>query len=401
MKLGNRKVVACMGMGFAMTFVMAFSKEAPNTIAETNQNETETNQYITNFVSVTNEITETIDATIEEQEILEKNQDAIVATIEAYNAELVEAAASPWANKIMANVEDSVNIRSTQDENGEIVGKLYKGASGDILEKGEIWTKISSGSVEGYVKNDYLAFNGDAEAIANRDGKLIATINTETLKIRKEPNETAEVIDLAAIESTYTVLSDDGSWVAIQYDSEITGYVSKEYVSVELVLGKAISIEEELAAIKAAEEKAAAEAEAKKAEKVKSKSKTVETTTQAPVAASYDDVTLLGGLVQLEAGGESYEGKLAVASVVVNRLNSGFAGSISGVIYQPGQFPGANNGKLASILASGVSSDSLNAASAALSGTNNVGGYTRFINAGRANYDAYSSYTVIGNHCFY
>lgn len=405
MKLGNRKVVACIGMGFAMIFVMAFSKEAPNTIAETNQDETETNQYITNFAFVTNEITETIDATIEEQKIFEENQDAIAATIEAYNAELVkaqaDAAASPWVNKVMANVEESVNIRNTQDENGEIVGKLYKGASGDILERGEIWTKISSGSVEGYVKNDYLAFESDAETIANRDGKLIATINTETLKIRKEPNEAAEVLDLAAIESTYTALSDDGSWVEIQYDSEITGYVSKEFVSVELILGKAISIEEELAAIKAAEEKAAAEAAAKKEEKVKEKSTTVETTTQAPVAASYDDVTLLGGLVQLEAGGESYEGKLAVASVVVNRLNSGFAGSISGVIYQPGQFPGANNGKLASILASGVSGESLNAASAALSGTNNVGGYTRFISAGRANYDAYGSYTVIGNHCFY
>lgn len=413
MKLGNRKVVVCMGMVFAMFFMAAFSKNAASTETDTNQEvanqkETEVNQEITDFAYATENVTEKIEGIIEEKEALEKAQDGIIATIEAYHAEIVtaqaEAAASPWANKVMANVEESVNIRSTADEAGDVVGKLYKGAAGDLLEKGEFWSKISSGSVEGYVKNDYLAFGEEAETIANRDGKLTATINAETLRVRKEANEAAGILELVSKDTTYKVVSDDGSWVGIQYSSDTTGYVAKEYVSVELILGKAISIEEELAAIKAAEEKAAAEAAAKAAKAVKKSETTsakVATTQQAAVAASYDDVTLLGGLVQLEAGGESYEGKLAVASVVVNRLNSGFSGSISGVIYQKGQFPGAGSGKLAKILAKGVNGECINAASAALAGTNNVGSYKYFINAGRANYGSYSSYTVIGNHCFY
>jgi len=60
-----------------------------------------------------------------------------------------------WANKIMAKVEEQANIRANANEEGELVGHLPQGASGDIVEKGDQWTKISSGTVVGYVKNDY------------------------------------------------------------------------------------------------------------------------------------------------------------------------------------------------------------------------------------------------------
>lgn len=42
--------------------------------------------------------------------------------------------------------------------------------------------------------------------------------------------------------------------------------------------------------------------------------------------------------VYFEARGESYEGQLAVAHVTLNRHSAGFARSICGVVYQPGQF---------------------------------------------------------------
>ena len=70
-----------------------------------------------------------------------------------------------------------------------------------------------------------------------------------------------------------------------------------------------IRAEEEKAAQEAA--KAAKEAEAKKRAEAEKK------------AANSSDVAVLAALVQLEAGGESYEGKLAVASVVMNRVRSG------------------------------------------------------------------------------
>ena len=52
-----------------------------------------------------------------------------------------------------------------------------------------------------------------------------------------------------------------------------------------------------------------------------------------------DDVKMLANLIYCEARGESYDGKLAVGSVVVNRiLSSKFPNSMAGVIYQKNQF---------------------------------------------------------------
>lgn len=51
------------------------------------------------------------------------------------------------------------------------------------------------------------------------------------------------------------------------------------------------------------------------------------------------ETKLLAGLVMAEAGGECYEGQLAVANVVINRLEHGFWGDdIGRVIYAKGQF---------------------------------------------------------------
>lgn len=57
------------------------------------------------------------------------------------------------------------------------------------------------------------------------------------------------------------------------------------------------------------------------------------------VEFSEEDVTMLANLIYCEARGESYDGKLAVASVVINRvLSSKFPNTMAGVIYQKNQF---------------------------------------------------------------
>ena len=405
MNLGNRKVVTSGIMALAMMITTAFAGNTQQAAAaDTNQNVTETIQCSEDFAYVETELTEVIDAKIKKEQAIAQDQDTVIATVEAYRAEMVMAAQSPWANRVMANVAEFANIRETADEASAIVGKLYKGAAADILERGDVWTRISSGSVQGFVNNEYLAFEQDAEAVANRDGKLTATVNTQTLRVRKEPSETAGVFELAAAGQTYTATANDGQWVTVQLSSGNTGYIASAYASVELVLGKAISIEEEQAAIRAAEEKAAAEAAAKAAAEAKAavaaKNKSVATTTQAATSASYDDVTLMAGIIQMEAGGESYEGKLAVANVILNRVRSGrYPNTISGVIYQSGQF--STVGRLSGVIAKGVSSACVQAANDALAGTNNVGGYLHFRTVSSANLGSYSSYTIIGNHVFH
>ena len=105
---------------------------------------------------------------------------------------------------------------------------------------------------------------------------------------------------------------------------------------------------------------------------------------------------MLAALVECEAGGEGYEGQWAVASVVINRVKSGsFPNTVSGVIYQGGQFSPVASGRFAMVLARGAGSSCTKAASAALSG-NLWGSYLYFCRAS-SGVDG----TVLGNHVFY
>ncbi|WP_176592285.1 cell wall hydrolase [Sphingobium sp. EM0848] len=62
------------------------------------------------------------------------------------------------------------------------------------------------------------------------------------------------------------------------------------------------------------------------------------------------DMKCLAGAVYFESKGESLEGQLAVARVIINRANSGrFADSLCGVVYQPGQFSFVRGGSMPSI----------------------------------------------------
>ena len=66
-----------------------------------------------------------------------------------------------------------------------------------------------------------------------------------------------------------------------------------------------------------------------------------------PNSISESDKELLARLVQAEAKGEPYAGKVAVATVVLNRVDSdSFPNSIHDVIYQGTQFTPVQNGEI-------------------------------------------------------
>lgn len=62
---------------------------------------------------------------------------------------------------------------------------------------------------------------------------------------------------------------------------------------------------------------------------------------------SDSDLALLARLIESESGTQCFEGKLAVGTVVMNRVESGyFPDTIRGVIYQKGQFSPVSNGTI-------------------------------------------------------
>ena len=326
-------------------------------------------------------------------------------TVEKENVELVAAAQDAqqevqpqltqeqqeWQTKLMPKVEESLNVRAQADEQSDIVGKLYKGSVADIVENDGTWAHIKSGNVDGYVNVSYCVTGTDALSYAYDTCGEIATVNTDGLRVREAANTESKALEVADQGKTYQVdraaQAPDG-WIAVVSDSQ-TGYIAADYATRSLNTRVGITIEEEQAQIaaqkeaerKAAEEKAAAEA-AKAAQKNTSEntsSKKAETTQGEAVSAGADDLTLLAAIIECEAGGESYECQLAVGAAVINRVkSSSYPNSISGVIYQKGQFGPASSGKLARKLSGRISSSCYSAAQEAMSGVDNTGGCTSF-----------------------
>ena len=206
-----------------------------------------------------------------------KIEDTMVVS-EGYTRDLREAAGSGlseeeegFKNLVIAKVNDYVNVRSIPSEEGEIVGKLYNKSVGSFIEEEDGWYKISSGSVEGYVKGEFCVTGDDAVDYAKEVGTRIATVTTTTLKVREKPGLEETVLGLVPIEDELIVTEELDGWVKVNIE-EGDGYVSTDYVTLSTEFVKAESIAEEKARLAKEEEarKAAQAAAKKKAEENKS-----------------------------------------------------------------------------------------------------------------------------------
>lgn len=318
-------------------------------------------------------------ATVVEADIF-SDEESIEELVQKQTEELAKAEEERKAREsiVMANVTNSVNVRATNDENSDKVGLMYKDCGGTIIERSDGWTKLQSGELIGWVKDEFLLFGEEAEAYAKEVGFTVATVETEALRVRTEPSEDAGVRGLLEIHSEHDVISQDEDWVEIKYHGK-SGYIAKKYVSIQFYVDEGETIEE----IQEREALAAME-------------KAKLTAAQPAITLTEEEIYLLGAIIQCEAGNQNYEGKLAVGAVVCNRVRSSkFPNTVTEVVYAPGQFSPASNGSLATRLEAGVSESCLKAAREAAGGATNVGTAHYFKRKGN------KSGVIIGAHVFY
>lgn len=339
---------------------------------------------------------------------IEVSKAKTVATTEKLNIEIVkdesatskkgEVAGISYDKLVMADVDEAVNVRDNASEDGKLLGKFFKECGGEIVEKGNGWTKVKTGDLTGWIKNDYLMFGDKAADLANKVVEKTATCTTDCLRVRKTPDPDGTVLDLLAKGDKIGVIGVEGDWTKVEFSDGEEGYVSSEYVTVADSLGtgktmEVIKAEEE--AVKKDKEKA--EAAAKKAEVEAGRTTQTTKTNTGAVAANVSDQVLLAALIQAEGGNQPYEGQVSIGTVVMNRLKSGRYGSeLASVIYAKGQFGPAGSGQVAQIAAAGPKASCLQAASDAISGVSYIGGATHFRNV-RSGYTG----IVIGSHVFW
>lgn len=266
------------------------------------------------------------------------------------------------SNIAIANTSSYLNIRDLPSVEGTIVGKLYQGSAALLLEQTEDWSYIQSGTVTGYVKSEYLIFHLSYDELTTY-ATITATTQSDALNVRADASTESNRIDVIYKGATYPLVDQKEDWIQLRLNNNgRTGFVKCDYVDLTIAFSEAISIEEERKSL----------VKASPSDTVKNSKQTTD--------ASCDEVLLLASLVHAEAGNQCYEGKLAVANVVLNRVKSSvFPNSIEHVIYQNGQFTVARNGSLKKYLSqlstnpSSSQQNSIQAAKDALSGNNNIG----------------------------
>lgn len=119
------------------------------------------------------------------------------------------------------------------------------------------------------------------------------------------------------------------------------------------------------------------------------------------ISTGTDEVMLLAATIQGEAWNQPYEGKLAVASVIANRVKSKyFPNTITGVITAPRQFEAYSCGLVNKYLQAGVDATCLEIARKVVAGTRN-GNWLFFMTKPWADHFGITGYQLIGAHAFF
>ena len=112
------------------------------------------------------------------------------------------------------------------------------------------------------------------------------------------------------------------------------------------------------------------------------------------------DLDMMAAIIECEAGDQPYEGRIAVGSVIMNRIESpDFPNTLYDVLYQKGQFTPVMSGRFEIVLKRGASATDRQAAAEVLSGVRNVPYLYFHMYTGKTN--NYSSWTIIGDHILY
>ncbi len=194
------------------------------------------------------------------ESVLEKCYETEVK--ENINLYLVPTEEGEYLNMAFSDTEDFTYIRSAPDENSDWVGKLYQESAAQVLEYLDGWTKIRSGSAEGYVPADALITGSEAEKYAEEYENHTVTVTADVLNVRQGQGTEREILTQVRLNEQYEVTGEPSQgWYPVKV-GETDGWVWGEYVEEQTSYSYGETKEEEEARIaeeSAAQETAAAE----------------------------------------------------------------------------------------------------------------------------------------------
>lgn len=150
-----------------------------------------------------------------------------------------EEAPAPVTEKVVAT--DTVNVRSSDSENADKLGKLDVGTQVVRYEAKENgWSRVDYNGQEGYVKSEYLSVVSEetettdaaqADQTPEASGEAQGTVTVkETANVRKSAGEGADKIGVAYQGEHYKLLMKQADgWSKIQFGDKV-GFVKSDFL---------------------------------------------------------------------------------------------------------------------------------------------------------------------------
>lgn len=397
---GMRRAAACMALIFMLGLITVTARATEETRHQLEEAEREKE----NTESMLEQTQENIDT-------LNEQKDSLQGTLTTLNTALSQVSTN------LSDLEEKIAAKEAEiDEVGANIQQVQKELEEAITLKDEQYETMKQQIKFMYERSDYLYLelffssgsfsdflnkNNYIEQLSAYQQKVLQDYkNAQTLMESKE----AELQrDMAQLEADKKEL-DDYKVQVVAEQSRVSGLVSQTSKSINATASqisdaeaKALAYEQQ---IKEQEENISV-LQAKLAEEIRMAELAAQSSWRdiSEVTFAEGDRYLLANLIYCEAGGESYEGQVAVGSVVMNRvLSSVYPNTVTGVIYQSGQFSPVASGRLALALAEGrATANCYKAADAVMSGTTNVGNCVYF----RTPVDGINPKYRIGGHIFY
>ena len=123
-----------------------------------------------------------------------------------------------------------VNVRKGAGTSYSVIGKLIRGDIVDVIEQGAAWTKISIGTRDGYVSNDYISVTSVAAA-SSKPKTVSGLITGSLVRIRAGASTESEILFEVPENTQVLIMDPSSSWMKVIYQGRI-GYVSSDYIKV-------------------------------------------------------------------------------------------------------------------------------------------------------------------------
>ena len=404
--------LAVFALCFSEIYTVCLADNYDEQVAKMQEEEAQTQATISNLEKQTEETKAAISLLQGQRQQTESNvsnlknqSSALQNTVEGYSDQLedlteeIEEAESAMAEvsaQIIALNQQVEETKAEKEERYELLKKRIKKVYESGGTKGMWQVILGAGSLTDFFNRyEYLG------AMVSYDQQKIAEYRALEEELERQLSEVkAREAELDAYQDTL----DEKHGELSELSEEVKSQLNSTNRSILAESGKLADYDNQLVeldkAMKSLESKVAA-AQAALAKQVAERLALKREDTSGSYAASASELEWLAATIQAEADGESYTGKLAVGSVIMNRVkSSAFPNDIKSVITQNMQFASYRSGKVELIIQKGPNSTCVKAAQEVLGGAR-VGDYLFFMTKYYADYYGISEYTMIGNHAFF